>query len=573
VFIAVRRLCLLLCGLCVLLPGAVQPYSSSAAPVAPLAPVHGGVLVDGVLADPGILLPNFSRSFYTLLVQQTLFAPLFYSDAQGVIHPGLASVVPTVQNGGISRDGRTYVFHLRPGLRWSDGTPLTARDVDFSWRLWTNPAVASSVASTLGFDHIRSTTISLNGLSITFHLVKPYAPFLAAWTDVPGPLPAHTLSLLKPANILSSGFAYLPDVNSGPFTLAPERTGNTHIVPQIRKGDRIVEVRNPFYYQAKQGYPYLDGLVFRTLHSQAELFGALQTHAIDVAWLLPITDLSTLRRMRGYHVLALNDPNWEVALINMRRPIFQDVRVRQALQYGLNREAEVRDIWDSDASLLASDQPPSSPVYDPHIAPYPYDPRLAGRLLDEAGWHLEADGFRHKGKQILSIEYSSTFNNAVRQADEAQALNSYERLGIQVVIRNYPPDVFYDTILPSGNFDLAETVYSNTLDPDDSANFSSKLTYPLGLNYGDYSNPSYDRLANQELTTVDPVKRTAIFWQMQQLLHQDVPAIWLYSPNDLAIAGDNVHNYQPGPFSEDTWNAWEWFLTKAAPAKTKPAKR
>jgi peptide/nickel transport system substrate-binding protein len=142
-----------------------------------------------------------------------------------------------------------------------------------------------------------------------------------------------------------------------------------------------------------------------------------------------------------------------------------------------------------------------------------------------------------------------------------------------VVIRNYPPDVVYDTILPSGNFDLAETVYSNTLDPDDSANFSSRLTYPLGLNYGDYKNPVFDHLAGEELTTVDPAKRTALFWQMQQVLHTTVPAIWLYSPNDLAIAGTNVQNYQPSPFSQDTWNAWEWSISTPAAAKAPPAKR
>lgn len=567
------RLRAILCCLCLVLSLAALPPSGHAAgdtrtsSIPAVKPVRGGILVDGVLEDPGILLPNFSRRFYTLLVQQTLFAPLFYSDDHGVIRPGLASEVPSLKNGGISRDGRTYVVHLRRGLRWSDGTPLTARDVDFSWRLWLNPSLASAVASTLGFDHIGGTTISADGLTITFHLVRPYAPFLAAWTDVPGPLPAHVLSLIKPAQVPTSGFALLPDVNSGPFTLSAAHASKLPIQPQIQKGNRVVVVRNPFYYQANKGYPYLDAIVFRTLNSQLDLFGALRAHAIDTAWLLPITDLYLLRRLSGYTILPLRDANWEAAIINMRRPMFQDVRVRQALQYGLDRGAEIANIWHGYATPLASDQPPGSPVYDARVRPYPYDPALAARLLDAAGWRLQADGFRHKGRQILSFEYSTTFNNPWRQADEAQALNSYERLGIQVVIKNYPPAVFLGQVLPSGNFDLAEDVFSNTLDPDDTATFGSRFVYPAGANYGAYHNPTFDRLAAQEIVTVDPGRRAAIFAQMQQLLHADAPALWLYSPDDLAIAATGVHNYRPSPFSQDTWNAWEWFVSRPAPKR------
>ena len=142
-----------LLGLCLLVPatGARAARAPSSAPGVHhyVPPVRGGTLVDGLLEQPDHLLPNFSRRFSALLVQQVLFAPLFYSDDHGVIQPGLCDRVPTRQNGGISADGRSYTFRLRPNLRWSDGRPLTARDIDFSWRLWTNPQLAASAASTL----------------------------------------------------------------------------------------------------------------------------------------------------------------------------------------------------------------------------------------------------------------------------------------------------------------------------------------------------------------------------------------------------------------------------------------
>jgi peptide/nickel transport system substrate-binding protein len=259
--------------------------------------------------------------------------------------------------------------------------------------------------------------------------------------------------------------------------------------------------------------------------------------------------------------LPLHDPNWEAAVVNLRRPLFADVRVRQALEYGLNRGEMVRLGWHGMAALIGSDQPPVSSVYAADVAPYPYDPGRAGRLLDAAGWRLGTDGLRHKGNQTLSISYSTTFNNPWRHLDEAEALADYERIGVQLVIRNYPASVFASSILPNGNFDLAEIVVNTGLDPDDTASFGSHFTPPEGNNYGAYSNPEFDRLAGEELATVDPAQRIAIFHRMQQILHDELPALWLYSPYDLAAAGTRVHNYSPGPYSLDTWNAWQWWVS------------
>lgn len=131
-------------------------------------------------------MPNTDFIAFSILVQEAIFAPIFYSDDRGALHPGLAASIPTVANGGISRDGLTYTFRLRPGLLWSDGAPLDARDVDYSWRIWTDKKLI--VNSTAGFDHIRSAQVSPDHLGITFHLTAPYAPFLAVWVDQVMPL-------------------------------------------------------------------------------------------------------------------------------------------------------------------------------------------------------------------------------------------------------------------------------------------------------------------------------------------------------------------------------------------------
>src|SRR5437764_7923406 len=166
---------------------------------------RGGTWTYGLPGDAGSLIPNGDLSGTASgIMDQALYLPLFYGDAQGVIHPGGATEVPTIQNGGVSADATTWTFHLRPGLMWSDGQSYDARDVDFTWRLWSNPKFGA--ISILGLNLINSAEVSADHLSITFHLKQPFAPFLAdLWTDgILAPLPAHHFSGMAPEQILKS---------------------------------------------------------------------------------------------------------------------------------------------------------------------------------------------------------------------------------------------------------------------------------------------------------------------------------------------------------------------------------
>src|SRR5919108_46283 len=202
----------------------------------PQTPKRGGTVIDGLFEEPDRLIPNTSSETFSEMAQRTIFTPLFYTDDNGVLHPGLASQIPTIANGGISRDSRTYTFHLRPGLKWSDGQPLDARDVDYAWRLWLNKDLI--VNTTVGLDQIKSATVSADRQSITFHLKAPYSPFVAVWTDQNMPLPAHVLSKMTAKAINTSKFTFMPTVSSGPFMATARKAGYS-----------ITEVRNPNYYQ------------------------------------------------------------------------------------------------------------------------------------------------------------------------------------------------------------------------------------------------------------------------------------------------------------------------------------
>ena len=154
---------------------------------------------------------------------------------------------------------------------WSDGQPYDARDVDFTWKLWLNPKFGANLRNTpTGLQIISSAVVSSDHLTITFHLKQPYVPFLQYWVDgCQAPLPAHHFSTMAPDQILKSPDNLNPQVTSGPFLMAESVPGN-----------HFTLVRNPRYYLASEGLPYLDKVVFR-ISRQDTILRELQANTID----------------------------------------------------------------------------------------------------------------------------------------------------------------------------------------------------------------------------------------------------------------------------------------------------
>jgi serine/threonine protein kinase/ABC-type transport system substrate-binding protein len=253
--------------------------------------VRGGTWRYSAGIDPGSLIPNDSSVGDAPAIDQALYLPLFYADAQGVIQAGAASEVPTIQNGRVTADATTWTFHLRPHLVWSDEQPYDARDVDFTWQLWGNPKFGA--ASTFGLDLIRSAEVSADHLSITFHLTRPFAPFLSLWVDgFYAPLPAHHFSSMVPEAILTSPENLNPKVTSGPFLMAES-------VP----GDHYTLVRNPRYYRAREGLPYLDKVVFFDLPNLETNLKDLQAGTITSAEFLDVSKVQQYQRLRDFTLI------------------------------------------------------------------------------------------------------------------------------------------------------------------------------------------------------------------------------------------------------------------------------
>ncbi len=520
-------------------------------------PVRGGTWTDDFIQDPDSFIPNGSGvNTADALIDQALYLPLFYGDAQGVIHPGAASEVPTVQNGGISADAKTWTFHLRPGLVWSDGQPYDARDVDYSWQLWANPKFNGGNPV---MNLISSAQVSADHLSITFHLKQAFAPFLhrASWVDgYYAPLPAHHFSRVTPDQILKSPDNLNPQVVSGPFMMSES-------VP----GDHYTLVRNPHYYRARERLPYLDKVVFRIVGNDT-LLKDLQAGTIDSTPYWYESQLLAYQRLSGYRLVTPpTSAGFEALFFNFHNTVLAShLEVRKAIAMAIDHQALIQVALHGLATPLCTDH---GSFYHPGYeasAPCPeFNPTAANKLLEDNGWVKGSDGVRTRGNQRLEFEYSTTAGSGPRSDIEAILQRNFQAIGIKLDIQNYPGMLIGSfleggkasppTGAVAGRYDIAEFEQYFDYDPDD----SWMLTCDGSANIDFYCNPTLDTLYRQELATADPGLRQQLFYQIHEIYLTDFPFIVLFGSPDIAMVRKGTHNYQISPVAGETVNIWEWW--------------
>jgi peptide/nickel transport system substrate-binding protein len=553
---------ILLLGACGAPSPGTTPSSGSSA-----TPVKGGTWTDDLYEEPDSLIPNASSETFSDMVDQALYAPLFVGDPTGKINPGIATRVPTATNGDISADLKTWTFHLRPGLKWSDGMPLDARDVDFSWRLWTNPKFPVSFST--GFNLITSADVSPDNLSITFHLKQAFSPFVSVWTDgLMAPLPAHHFKGVAPDKVITSPDNLNPSVTSGPF-----------MMKESKPGDHYTVVRNPNYYRASEGLPYLDSVVFRVVTSQDTILKDLQAGTINSAWFLDVSKKIAYQRLTNY-TLTSNpySANFEAMYFNFKNKILgSHPEVRQAMAMAVDQQALISTARRDEAVPLCTDH---GKAYVPGYQPDPpcpkFDQTAANALLDQMGWVKGADGVRTKAGMRLEFQYSTTANNVWRADDELILQSDFKAIGVKINIQNYPASTFFGTFLGGGNpspptgavagrNDLQEYEDSFTYDADDSSLLACNQFPPNGSNFAFYCNPALDKLFTAEQATADPTARQQVFNQIHQIYLTNFPFVTLYGPIDIAMHKNNVHNYTPGPMgASETVNIWNWWCDGGA---------
>jgi peptide/nickel transport system substrate-binding protein len=529
---------------------------------AALQGVRGGVWIEDTNANPKAFLPDTDPG--GKFIDQALYLPLFYGDAHGLLHPGAATEVPSLANGGISSDGTTWTFHLRPHLVWSDGQSYDARDVDYTWRLWLNDAFGDPFDG--GLELIRTAVVSTDHLSITFHLAQAYASFLQYWTDgFFAPLPAHHFRSMTPAAIAQSPELLNPTVTSGPFMMAES-------VP----GDHFTLIRNTKYYLADKGLPYLDKVIFRVAALDT-INSDLQAGTITSTWQLDTGNLKTYERLTNYRLVPTPTSDaFEALYFNFRNEILSGhLEVRQAMAMAVDQPTLIQMARRGFASPLCTEHPSAvHPGFQPNAitdSECPaFDLAAANKLLDDDGWAKGADGVRSRNGQRLEFEYATTNNDPARSATEAILQRDFLAIGIKLDELTYEASQFFGSFLRtanpspptgavSGRFDIAEYGWHFGYDPDDYFLFACDRTPPSGANFQSFCDHALDSLYQQSRTTVNPGLRQKAFDTIHLIYLKDLPFVVLFSPIDVSVARTGTHNYLPSPIDGSTIDIWDWW--------------
>jgi peptide/nickel transport system substrate-binding protein len=472
----------------------------------------------------------------------------------------------------VSDDGLTYTFHLREGLTWSDGQPITAQDFHFSYA-----ALMSGKLDTVNTREVSGIAAIEVVDERTFRVTFKEADCGNLERLRLGWLPMHVFTgdveTFDFSELVVHEFNSSPWVVSGPFILS-----------EWVRGDHWTQERNEAYWR---GAPHLDGVITRVASGQQELVEWLADGRADVGESLRPRYLSQLEMSPdlriwkfmsdGYDFLGfqLGDPEDPQPRLNEdgtvneshgEHPILSDVRVRQAIVHALDRnELTARARLGQGIPLYANVLPTISWAYNADLEPRAYDVEKADRLLDQAGWILnETTGVRARDGKPLRLDLYTNAGNEIRETMAADIREQLGAVGIEVEVIAVEWYSFLD-ILFGQTFDMVLMSIDNMgTNPDDSRLWSAASDAPgSGYNFISYYNPDLELKLNEARSApgCDQDMRTALYRKIQAQLYEEQPYCWIDVPRNVVVLHDRIGGTNPGPWS--VWhNVHEWFVTE-----------
>lgn len=517
-------------------------------------PMHGGRLIIGVQQEPEMLSEILNSMATNNMVCNLVFSKFVKYDDKFQLIPDLITEIPTVENGGVSADHRTYTYHLRSDARWHDGVPVTSRDARFTYDIIMDPKV--NVESREGWDVV-DTVETPDDRTIVFHLKRPYPDFVTETFYDESVLPEHLLKGSRGELFHAAKFHHAP-VGSGPFKFESWTAGS-----------HLTLVANPDYYG--EG-PYLDQIIFKFVPTENALLVQLKTGEIDMFDNANINFIGQLEAIPGIRVYRTPMLMYEHLDLNTGHPVLKDPRVRRALSYATNKQEIADRIYNGLVKVAALDEFDASSYYAPDAAARAtYDPAKARRLLLEAGWKdIDGDGICERNGQPLKLSIAASAGQPNRERTELVLRDQWRQVGVDLELGNYGPTVLYGTyedggILKRGKFDVAMYAWLSSPAPSRrEALYASTSVPPYGQNHPRFMNDEVTHLLEQGSTETDTAARAQIYRRVQDILVDEAPVIPLFWYTAIDPVTTRLQNFRPNATqSADTWNAAQWYLSGA----------
>ena len=499
-----------------------------------------------IAADPQTLDPLFAHADANSVEQQLArlaFEPFIDIDAHGRAVPVLLARIPTVANGDLSRDGRTIVYHLRRGVRWQDGVPVTASDVLFTLHAIVDPR--NPIGSREGYERVARAE-RIDDETVRVLLKAPWAPAVATLFSY-GTAPQYVL----PAHLLAKE----PRLDRATFGGAPVGDGPYRFVSWDR-GERLVYASNPAYWR---GPPASKRLDIRIVPDPGTNYTSLLSGALDWNLISPVQQQSML----GHAGIAFTYV--PLALIagvafNTAHPPLDDVRVRRAIAASIDRQAISDKITFKRYPVVDTAQPLRSWARDPAVHLPAYDPAAADRLFDAAGWLRGADGVRVKNGKRLALTYVQFPESQTGVRAAAFIERALHARGIELTLKSVTNAKLFlpkaeGGALATGAFDLAYVPWPMGADPDD----SFLLTCDGPANVMRWCDPQVDALERRALVAPSQAERTALYSAIEHRVAAAVPIVYLFDPSYIYAYRTALRGFAPNAFNP-TWNAADWRL-------------
>ncbi len=513
---------------------------------------------------------GMTHEFYSLnpLLSQQLGSQYIYStvgyrinaiDADWQWRCWLCTKMPTLENGMvriIEEKGKKKLlvdWEFKANAKWGDGTPVTGYDIQLAWKVGKSPNVASGGKEQ--YTQIEAFTIDpKNPKKFTTKYDKPRYDYY----QMPNfyVLPHHIEGPVWERTKNSVG-AYEKQTT---YNTNPTNSGlycGPYLVKEIKPGSHVVVKRNPHFHGKK---PKIERLVFKIIPNSQALEANLLSGTVDmiVEGSLNLDQaLSLDKRLSGdaalkrrFEVKYREGPLYEHIDLNLRNPILQDIRVRRALVYAIDRHALVKALFAGRQQVALHPVHPLDPYYTDDVMRYPYDAKRAASLLDAAGWTMGPAGIRQKNGKKLSFIFMTTAENKTRELVQVFLQNEWKKVGIEIKLKNTPPRIFFSETLRRLKFP-AMAMYAWAAAPDfvpwymlHSSEIPTAKNGYSGQNFPGFKDPETDAALEKITEEFSFAERRKLMKIVQQQYAKEVPVIPLYYRTQIAVIPMNLRGFR-----------------------------
>ncbi|MDR1165412.1 MAG: peptide-binding protein [Deltaproteobacteria bacterium] len=472
------------------------------------APPFGDSLVDASIAEATNLIPALANDTSSMAVVGQVYRGLVKYDEN------LKLVGDLAESWDISEDQRTVTFHLKKGIVWEDGTPFTAQDSLFTWKLMSDPLVPTSYGA--DFQEIEEASAPDDyTFSVTYRRTMANAVAIWGFSQMPK-------RLLEGANLDESPLARQP-VGNGPFRLE-----NWEV------GQRMTLAASETF---EGGRPPLNRLITLNIPDQATQFMELKSGALDMMTLTPDQWLEAQDdRLLNEAYNFFRHPAFAYSYLgfNLQDPRLSDARVRRAINYAIDKEEIVAGVLLGLGRAANGPFKPDMWSNNQNLPPFPFDPDQARRLFQEAGWaDADGDGILEKDGQKFVLNIMTNQGNKTREQVCLIIQARLKEVGVDARVRIVEWAALTKEYLDNHDFEAVLLGWTIPLDPDLYDVFNSTKTKKGELNFVGYGNPEVDALIDEARFNLDQGVRKAALDRIQEIFYEDAPYVFLYVPDNL----------------------------------------